>query len=243
MQYLFGGDDVEVRNGATPRLVPAGSAVLVYTDPAGLIPATGLKSPGGADLSVVTVDGASKISPFYLEADDQDTLYVRVNGGPLTAIRAQANARITELEPQGHATRVKRETYYMDNSVQTGYVQVDGQPLTFPAGTCNWIDGNLLLTGSGGSIVQWRISGTLAVNEDGVSHWVGEFTTDFFPGTDIRTWAGDRNGASADWTLDMAHDGFGAVILQPSSNIMEEEVLVVAGSIDTMTIFTGGIPA
>lgn len=94
--FIFGGDDVEARTGGgTPRLASEGTLVEVFTDAAGTTAATGFRAyPSGDALVDIRVNALSQLPYFYLQADALDTLYVRINNGPLTRINARADERI-----------------------------------------------------------------------------------------------------------------------------------------------------
>jgi hypothetical protein len=94
--------------GSTTLQPAVGKTATVYSDAAGTVladiaaydpdhPATpGAAIPGAA----VTVDDTSQLPLFWFPADT-DTLYVTVNGGPLTAINAAFDARIDALASGG----------------------------------------------------------------------------------------------------------------------------------------------
>ena len=84
--YIFGPTDTEVRSGVAPRLVRAGAPVAVYRDSAGTQPVT-TTTPDG-QLTVLVINNRSQIPAFGTVTDDMDTVWVSVQGGPLTELNA-----------------------------------------------------------------------------------------------------------------------------------------------------------
>jgi hypothetical protein len=88
---------------AGTRLQPAvGATAVVYSDAAGTVLADiAAYQPGnpgtpGAVISgsTVTVDATSQLPLFWFPASGADTLYVKVDGGPVTAINADYDSRL-----------------------------------------------------------------------------------------------------------------------------------------------------
>jgi hypothetical protein len=131
--YIFGGDDVEARTGgSTPRLAAEDTLVEVFTDAAGTTGATGFRSyPSGTTLPDIRVTANSQLPLFYLLADTLDTLYVRINAGPIVAIYALADPRLDAMKAAIDALQATV------NSLHT-FLRLDvGQavPVGTPAGT------------------------------------------------------------------------------------------------------------
>lgn len=96
-RLVFGGDDVTTRGSSgTAILAATGQTIRVYLDAAGTIPADISLTLSGSSIagSTLTADAFSRIPLFYGPPDGTDTLYVTVNGGPLTAIYARPDDRI-----------------------------------------------------------------------------------------------------------------------------------------------------
>lgn len=131
--FIFGGDDVEARSGGgSPRLASDGTLVEVYTDAGGSIAATGYRSyPSGDPLVDVRVNALSQLPYFYLQADVLDTLYVKINNGPITRINARADERIDSLVTRVAAVESSMENISGVLSLGTG----EPVPPGTPAGT------------------------------------------------------------------------------------------------------------
>lgn len=98
---VFGGDDVNIRGAArTAWLSAAGFTALVYSDSGATTLADLLTYPGGVAISgsSLTVDSNSQLPLFQGPNDGSDTLYVKVNGGPASAIYARIDDRLDALE-------------------------------------------------------------------------------------------------------------------------------------------------
>lgn len=131
--YIFGGDDVENRTGGSaPLLAAEDTLVEVFTDSAGTTAATGFRSyPSGSTLPDIRVTDQSQLPLFYLLADVLDTLYVRINNGPIVPIYALADTRLDAL------TTLIEDLQATVSGLTTFMVLDIGQPVPpgTPAGT------------------------------------------------------------------------------------------------------------
>lgn len=91
--YRINGADIETAQGAQ---------AIFYTDPAATTPADlreydGTLTPGDViPSSALTVGGASLL-PLFWGPDEADTLYARVDLGPITAVYARPDARFDRI--------------------------------------------------------------------------------------------------------------------------------------------------
>jgi hypothetical protein len=94
-------DDRLVYRSSGRGLLPVaeGMAVAVYADNAGTV-AADIRQADGTALPAggLTVDGYSRLPLWQGPADGSDTLYVRVSGGPLTAVYARVDDRLDAVE-------------------------------------------------------------------------------------------------------------------------------------------------
>jgi hypothetical protein len=99
-------DERTVYNSTTSdfRKVVAGTVVSVFTDAAGTSPTTDLQTTGGQALTSLTIDPYSRI-PLFQGPDGVDTLYVVIQGGPVSPIYARVDDRL-----DAHTTAISAET-------------------------------------------------------------------------------------------------------------------------------------
>lgn len=123
-EFVFGGDDIEVRKGLTPRLLSQGTSVEVFLYPDGSSPVVSFRSfPDATVFDTLQVNDNSQLPLFYLPADDRDTIYVRAAGGPIVPIYARVDDRLDVLR-----SRVDQLDYLVDDAVYDG-----GSPETIGA--------------------------------------------------------------------------------------------------------------
>lgn len=100
-QYIFGGDDVEVRTGNTPRLIATGTTVEVFRHPDGTNAVHDFTDPAtNENFVTLQVNENSQLPVFATISDSVDTLYVRVDGGDIYPIYAQVGQQMSILAGQ-----------------------------------------------------------------------------------------------------------------------------------------------